>query len=165
MKKRALLFFLLAINVAFCQEEWAHFENETYAIDYPESWTFDDSGEMQTTFFINSPISENDKFKENINLIIQNLKGQNITMKDYVELTLRQTKSMLEDGEVIESSGDDKQHVMVLTGKVSGNALKFKQILTFHKDMMYVLTFSALEKTYDDYIKTGNTILNSFKVK
>ncbi|WP_298902343.1 hypothetical protein [uncultured Psychroserpens sp.] len=165
MKKLTLLIFLLSINVTFCQEKWTNFENATYAIEYPESWTFDDSGQMQTTFFINSPLTEDDTFKENINLIIQNLKGQNINMKDYVELTQKQTKGMLDDGKILESNGDDKQHVMVLTGKVSGNALKFKQVLIFHQEVMYILTFSALEKSYDDYIKTGNTILNSFKLK
>ncbi|MCD2260285.1 PsbP-related protein [Psychroserpens luteolus] len=165
MKKLILLFFLLTINISFCQEDWTNFENETYSIKYPDNWIFDDSGQMQTTFFIYSPLTEGDKFKENINLIIQSLKGANVSMDQYVESSINQTKAMIENGKVIESTGDNKQHTIVLSGDVSGNKLKFKQVLIYKEEVMYILTFSALSSSYDDYLKTSDKIITSFKVK
>ena len=75
---------------------------------------------------------------------------------------------MVPNGKIIESKyvNDDQPHyVIIWTGFVSGNNLKFKQLFFLENESAYVLTFTTLPETFDQYIDLGNKILNSSKLK
>src|SRR5437867_1047648 len=97
-----LLFTLSFIAVTFwgfsqsdTTSRWTRYAKESYQIRYPGSWTFDTSKMMGSEFFIFSPKeNDNDKFSENVSLVIQDLKGQNIDLDKYAQISEGQIKSL-----------------------------------------------------------------------
>ncbi len=168
MKLQVTIVFLVIANLTFAQKNFKKYAKENIAINYPDSWRLDVSGQMNTEFILFSELEENDTFQENINLLKQDLKGQGFTMESYVKLSKNQIKKMVPNGKIIESKyvNDDQPHyVIIWSGFVSGNNLKFKQLFFLENENAYVLTFTTLPETFDQYIDLGNKILNSFKLK
>lgn len=165
MKKALCCIIILMLNFSFSQTEWTNFKKDNFSIDYPKNWTLDTSGQMNSQFLLFSQLEENDNFKENVNLIIQDLRGQNMTLDSYVELTKKQITSMVEKGKLIETKNNGSYQSVIWSGFIAGNDLKFKQYLFFKDERAYVLTFTALETTFDDYIEIGSKILDSFNLK
>jgi hypothetical protein len=80
------------------------FSKDNFEIQYPKTWRLDTSKMMGTEFFLFSPLeNEADKFSENINGMIQNLRGQKIDLEKYKQITDAQLTTMLTDAKVFES--------------------------------------------------------------
>ena len=165
MKKQFAFFFFLMSIATFCQNNFVEFKKDNFEINYPEDWRLDTSGQMNSSFILFSPKTEGDLFVENINLIIQDLSGQNLNLESYSELSESQIKSMIPESKLIENIKVGNHKEVVWSGFVTNNYLKFKQYYYVIDNKAYVLTFSALETAYDDYIKIGTEILNSFQIK
>ena len=113
-------------------EDWVNLKEHDYSIDYPSNWTFDSSGLMGTKFIIFSELEpENDDFRENINLIIQNLKGMDMGLDKYVEISEAQVKKLLTNGELLSSDRLNVNNLefqkVVFTGDQGIYKLKFEQ--------------------------------------
>lgn len=142
------------------------FETNEFKVEYPKNWVLDTSGKMNSKFILFSKLKKNDKFRENINLTVQNLSGHNFTMESYVKLSENQIKNMLPEAKIIESRSIENHHETVWQGKVGINILKFKQHYFIKNEKAYVLTFTALVETYEKFILNGgDKILKSFKIK
>ena len=76
-----VILLFLAYHVAIAQQEnWKTLSTETYKIDYPADWTADRSGIMGPAFVLFTNLTDsNDTFRENVNLIIQDLPDTGIT--------------------------------------------------------------------------------------
>jgi hypothetical protein len=140
-----------------------------YSIQYPGSWDLNKSGQMGTSFILFSkPASLQDQFKENVNLIVQDLSGQNLDLAKYVEISEGQIKTMITNGNLLESkklssNGVDFQRV-VFTGKQGIYDLKFEQYYWVEKQKAFILTLTCEIKEFDKYKEAGEKILNSFKL-
>ncbi len=159
----AILFFLISFST-FCQNNFIEFKKDNFKIKYPENWKLDTSGQMNSSFILFSPKTDDDLFVENINLIIQDLSGQNLDLESYSELSENQIKSMVPNSKLIENKKVNNHKEVVWSGYVTNNDLKFKQYYYVIDNKAYVLTFSALESEYDNYLKIGTEILNSFQI-
>jgi hypothetical protein len=155
---------------ATIQNGWKLVDHSEYSIQHPENWDFDNSGQMGTSFFVfskqNSP---QDQFKENVNLLIQDLTGNTITMDQYVAISEEQVKTMITNGNLLESkrvrSGSSEFHKMVYTGDQGIFKLKFEQYYWIRNSKAYVLTLTCEMAQFDNYKETGEKILNSFVLK
>lgn len=169
MKLKLTGLFLLIAAMSFGQEDWKTHSKENYSIRYPDTWKIDTSGQMNSSFILFSEIEENETFRENINLLIQDLKGQNFTMKSYVALSENQIKNMVSNSKLIKSTyvNDPKRpyHVMVWSGLIGENQLKLKQHFYLIDEKAYVLSFTALPDTYDRFLPIADNIFKSFKIK
>ncbi len=151
-------------------KDWQLLEKENYVISYPMNWDLDQSEQMGAKFFLFSKLSsDKDVFKDNINLIIQDLKDQNIDFKKFVEISEGQIKTMFPNSDIEENkkillNGKTFQKV-IYTGNHGEYKLRFMQYYCVENEKAYVLTFSAETKEYDKLKATGESIMNSFKVK
>jgi hypothetical protein len=123
---------------------------------------------MGTSFVLFSQqSSEQDQFKENVNLIIQDLSEYDLDLDKYVEISEGQIKTMITDGKIIESKRNTRNALdfqkVVYTGKQGVLNLKFEQYYWVEDEKAYVLTFTAEENQFDAYKTTGEKILNSFE--
>ncbi len=87
---------------------------------------------MDSTFFLFSELSsEEDQFKENVNLKIQDLTGHDINMDQYVEISTGQITTMISEGTILESERKMENgiefHQVIFTGKQGPFSLKFEQ--------------------------------------
>ena len=110
--------------------------------------------------------NEKDLFIENINLLIQDLKGHQIDFDQYVKISKDQVKK---NGKLIESKkinlNKNEVQVFIYEAKPTGRALKFYQYLLIKNKKAFILTYSAEVEKFDLYFQEINKIFNSFSVK
>jgi len=156
------LTLLVSINPAF---EWKTLDTTEYSIKYPDSWELNQSGASGTKFLIFSPLVPSASFRDNINLVIEDLKGKNITLEQYTEFSTGQLKQFLTDFVVHESVTKDGRHRLVYTGSHSGLHLKWEQYYWIKNEKAYVLTFTALKDSFDGRLEIVHQMADSFSIK
>lgn len=179
--KLTLLFILFASLASFSQTDknalvsktgdlWTSLVEENYSIEYPGSWELNRPGQGGPRFLLFSKLgSAEDTFRENVNLLIQDLQGMDIDLDKYTAISEEQIKTMLEDGNIIESSrqnanGRDFQKV-IYRGKYAPYDLKFEQYYWIEGGKAYVLTLTCEVSQYEAFKETGERILDSFRLK
>jgi hypothetical protein len=151
-------------------KNWKTITDKSYTIQYPDSFELNKSGQMGTSFILfTKPSSSQDTFRENINLIIQDLGGQNIGLDEYVKISEGQIKTIITDANIIESkrvkpNGSQFQRV-VYTGKQGLFNLKWLQYYWIEKGKAYALTLTCEENQFDKYLKLGEQIMSTFKIQ
>ncbi len=151
-------------------EDWKTLSTDDYTISYPADWELDESGQMGTSLILYTPAkSENDQFRDNINLMTQNLTGQNVDLDKYVEISENQVKTQLKNGKIIESeritTKQPNYQKIIYTGNHGSGDLKFEQYYWVTKDKAFVLTLTCQIDQFDDYQEVGEKIMNSFSIK
>ncbi len=169
--KRILIFLAITMNsiFAFGQTEWKTLLEHSFKIEYPDNWELNKLGLMGTKFILFSKVSNSsDTFRENVNLITQDLAGLNIKLDQYVKISENQVKTLVTNGKIIESKRiSDKgieYHKMIYTGKQGAFNLKFIQYFWVIDNKAFVLTFTAEVDEFDNYVQVGNKIMDSFKI-
>lgn len=169
--KKYLYFIILVLSLnSFGQikeTNWKTINESTYSIQYPDNWELNTEKSMGTSFIIFSEqTSSEDKFRENINLIIQNLEGYNLNLDDYVAISEEQISKMVTNGKIIDSKRSNKNNTefqkVIFTGKQGLFQLKFVQYYFIKDEKAYVLTFTCEEIQYEKYIFITDQILDSF---
>lgn len=148
--------------------DWLTLNEKEFSVSYPKDWDLDQKGQMGTSFILFSkPSSPQDLFRENVNLLIQNLAGMNINLDKYVEISEEQIKTMIANSQLIESkrmSGTLPFHKEIYTGDQGILKLKFEQYYWVKDEKAYVLTFTAEVNQFDTFKQTAEAILKSFKL-
>jgi len=157
-------------NAKKVADDWKTLNQTTYSIQYPSTWELNQSRERGTSFILFSPLESNeDKFKENVNLLVQDLTGHNIDLNKYAEISEGQVKTMITNSTLIESkrikNGSDEYHKMIYTGDQGVFHLKFEQYYWVANEKAYILTFTSEQDKFADFKEIGENILNTFRLK
>ena len=170
MNKITLLAIVLLLTsfTLFQPGAWQTFKGEGYTILCPPDWTMDVTGLAGTKCVFFSPTdSANDPFRENFNLIVQDLAGMNLNLDKYTEISIEQIKSIMPNSTLISSEKLQEDALifqkLLYTGDQGDNHLKFEQYYFVRKEKAYVLTLTCPIETFDRYQKTGEQILSSFQ--
>lgn len=164
-----ILFLISALVASGQNNGWNSLNEKEYSIQYPEDWELNKSGQMGTSFMLFSQItSQTDQFKENVNLIIQDLAGHNVDLNKYVEISEGQIETIITDGEIISSNriknkASEFQKV-IYTGKQGIFNLKFEQYYWVQNEKAYVLTLTCEEDEFNDFKEIGEKVLDSFRI-
>ena len=99
--------------------------------------------------------------------MIQDLKGEDINLSRYKEITDKQIRDFASDGEILESSivRKNNQEFYRITYTMSQGKFRVKitSVCFIQNEKAYLSTFSAEVDKYDAYKKTAEQILTSFK--
>jgi hypothetical protein len=157
-------------NQADFPEDWKTIDEHNYTIHYPDSFELSKAGQMGTSFVLFSKqTSKRDLFRENINLLIQDLGGQKIDLDEYVELSEKQVKTLITNGNLIESkrikTTETEYHKIIYTGVQGKFNLKFEQYFWIMKGEAYILTLTCEVNQFANYKKIGEKIMNTFRIK
>jgi hypothetical protein len=157
---------------------WEILSKENYTIKHPPEWEVNTSGKMGTSFILFSPlVSKSEKFRTNINLIIQDLEGitidsRTINLKEYtersiVEIKNKNTKSggKIISSDLINVNGISHQKVIYTGVSKEGLRLQYEQYYWVEKNKAYVLTLTCQEYKFIDYQAIGEKIFDSFIIK
>ncbi len=172
MKQLFTLIFIFSTLFGFSQSnspnKLKNFAQNGYELRYPSSWTIDTSKRMGPDFFIFSPReNDTDRFQENINLLVQDLTGQNIDLDKYAKITEGQIKEMAIEGTIYESKkmmkpGKSEYYKMVYGMTQGIFNLKIEQYYFIKNDKAFIMTFTAELNKFDSFLGVGEQILNSF---
>ncbi len=167
---KIILLTLLFSSLALAKQ-WQVLEEETYKISYPKDFTLNTSGMMGTKFFLNSKKeSETDKFIENINLVIQDVRGQNMDLDKFATITKNQIKALVMDAKIHSSNilthkGKSYQR-LVYSGKLGKlPPLKWVQYFYLHKGDAYILTLTLELGKKSRYERLGEEVMKNFELK
>lgn len=179
MKRLNLLIaFLCCFTVTvFSQTELNTIEEEDFKIQYSNDWHLSESGLMGTKFVLFTSLSsEKDKFRDNINFIIQDLTeysellaGVDMDLGLVAESTIMQIKLMMSNVKVISNERVSKNGLeyqrLIYKGKQGKLKLIFEQRFCLVNDKMYLLTFTSEKKEYKEVKQLGEKVLDSFEIK
>lgn len=151
------------------KDEFLVYEDPVYKvrINYPESWELVPSEE--NIFIFRSPQEgDTDRFQENINLVMNDLSGQSLTLEAYKDMAVESLQQALPDFSLLElgsiTLAGNPAYKVVFTSTVGGQALKFMQVFTMSNDISYVLTFTAEESDFTNYLGTAQEMIDSFAI-
>lgn len=177
---RFLSLFFIGITVQGCSQSagqvsksdsgWMKFETSEFEVQYPASWDLDESGQMKSSFILFTHLTdEKDDFKENINLLIQDLSVRPMDLDEYVKLSEGQIETLVTNGELLSSErlSDGKRDFqkVVYTGQQGIYSLKYVQYYWVFDNRAQILTFTSEQDQYSKFHETGTQILESFKLK
>lgn len=177
----ALSIILINISLAYGQTalkqtkdsanviEWQTLTVDKFEIEHPIDWEVDKSQQMGTTFLILSPMeNEKDQFRENVNVLTQDLSAYNLSLDQYTNITLEQVKTMITESEILLSerkkNDNGEYHQLIYKGKQGVYDLQFQQYFWLLDNEAIILTFTGEQTQYDKYLKIAETILNSFAI-
>lgn len=152
------------------QEGWKVIDEADYALQYPGDWELNQSGAMGTQLVVLAPLaSDEDQFRENVNMVTEQLPSSDITLDQYSELSLGQLERGINDFQMLENERVDGSpypyHRMVFTGSQGIYELKFEQHYRVVADKAYVLTFTGEIAQFDAYADLGHQVMGSFVIK
>ena len=118
--------------------------------------------------FLSPQESASDIFQENLNLIVQDLSTQPMTLQEYTELSVGQVEQFITDARILDSSATtldgNSAHKLVYTGKQGQYSLKWMQVWTVIDNTAYVLSYTAEANKYNDFLDTAQEMVNSFEI-
>lgn len=172
-----LILFLLNASVIYAQtstkpgtltvSKWNKLDTKSYSIQFPDKWDLDTSKKFGTSFILFSPLeSSKDQFKENVNMISQNISGQAINLAQITEMSMNQLKKMITNPVILENkkikAGNHEYQRLIYTGEQGVFHLKWEQYYMIINDNAYVLTLTCEQTKFPVYQAMGEKILNSF---
>lgn len=164
------LIFTVLTTAIFAQDGWKTYQKDNYSINYPSNWEYSDQKPEPTIAFIfMSPEASQtkDSFRERVNLTIENLVHEDLTLEEYTEKVLQQVKQVPNAkmaSALPVTIGDIEATNIIWSAELGGGMnLKFNQLFTVKDRVAYVLTFASTTTEYERYEKDAIMILNSFK--
>ena len=150
--------------------EWRTLAKDKFEIRYPSDWDLDESGTMGTSFILFAkPEDEDDKFRENVNLLIQDVAGYNMDLDKYVTITEQQINTVVEGGEIILSERISEENnsyqKMIYSGMQGPFSLQFEQYFWIIGEKAIIVTLTCETDQFEKYRVIGEQILNSFVLK
>jgi hypothetical protein len=160
---------------------WKKLDRDNYSVRYPANWDLEQKENrtpgavMLYHFTILSPIeSPKDRFRENVNLVVEQLRGrkidgvdgQNINLDKYTELSTNQLKLEMRNFQILETkiinNSRRKYYKTIFTWDYEKFHLKVEQYYWILNGKAYVLTFTGERDKFAKFRGTGEKILNTF---
>lgn len=146
------------------------YENADYhtSIQYPEDWTVQELPGV--AFAIAAPLDgADDTFAENVNLVVQDLGGQEINADDYKELSKAQLKQTITNFDLRDEGSLTEAGVngfyLDFAGQQGEHDLYWRQFLVLDGGKAYTLTYTAEEDSFDNYVDQVKTMLDSWTIE
>ncbi|WP_310430263.1 PsbP-related protein [Chamaesiphon sp. VAR_48_metabat_135_sub] len=160
----------IANQPAAISNSWKQLDRLNYSLQYPNDWDLAESEGIGAVFVILAPLeSKEDKFRENVNLVIEDLKGQTIDLDRYAKLSKGQLKAALTNFNLIDSqkksNGGREYFKAIFTWDDAPFRLKVEQYYWIVDGKAYVLTFTSEQDKFANFSETGEKILNTFTFK
>lgn len=149
------------------QKDWKTLEKPEYSIQYPESWTLENSGADGTMFTITSTlVSNKDSITENIDMKIDNL-PEEVTLEEFAQdaiTTIESSIFTILTKERVKSDKDD-YYKLIFSGDKDGVGVKIEQHYRVKNNKAYVIGFMSSKVDFDKDKVVAQRILNKFKLK
>jgi len=137
-------------------------------IGYPSDWTKSEQFMGSVVAFLSPTESTSDIFRENLNVIVQDLSTQPMTLDEYTELSVSQIKQFFTDANITDSSATtldgNPAHKVVYTGKQGQYNLKWMQVWVVKENKAYIISYTAEVNKYPDFLGTIQQMINSFEI-
>jgi len=176
MKKYlAVIFGVFCLASLVFAEELGTYVNSAFnfTLRYPQNWEMRSLESMTSpapsvknvVAFLSPVENADDKFRENVNVVVETITGQQYTSEEYAkaadETWLKYDTSLKQlDLQKTSISGEPAFYTIVANDK-----LKFKQYKFVKGDKAFVITYTSELGKFDAFLKTADSIMQSFTFK
>ena len=135
-----------------------------FSLTFPRDWTFKENVYGSLVMFF-SPVKEKSDVRENFGVAVQKLKAWTSILDSYgafkKNLSYRMKDFWITTEEDIKNWGENGKKIIYQV-KEGDYKIKFEQIFFQKNQELYILTYTALNNTFDDYLPTVDGIIASF---
>ncbi len=128
----------------------------------PTEWTFKENVFGSLVMFF-GPQGEDDTTKENLWIVVNKLEWD-VQLESYYQLTRGNLENVIPEFELISEDKGENTITFTYAGEQGEAALQRQQTLRLEGTTVYIFTYTALDKTFDDYSTDINKIINSFSL-
>jgi hypothetical protein len=157
--------------------DWKNYTNEKYGYElrYPLGWEIIEKNTLMDKVFIieiKSPQEDNsDLYRENFNLIVTNISDEPITLQELTELSISEIDKSIINGEIIDSIdysiNGNPAYKLIYTTDFFPGAEKYRlqqmAVWTIKNEKTYLITYTAEENKYSNFLEIIQGIIDSFK--
>lgn len=160
--------FALILAALLAQINWLSYTDaaDRFTIKYPENWEKNVTTEYVT--FLSAVESDSDAFRENVNVVVQDLSQQPTTMAEYTQATkdwISESKGVLQLEREIQFAGNaatEVAYTMPANSIGLDLELMFHQLWIIKDDKAYLLTYTAQPDRYEKFEAQAAEIFKSF---
>lgn len=143
---------------------------EKFTMRYPADWTLREDVEGAAVIFFTPLENEFDIFKENVNIIVQEVPEKLLDLEKYTDMAIRQMKAVFKENLIPLDSSKTylaglPAYKFVYLGKGPEAELKIMHIWAIKKNKAYQFTYTAISSKFDLYIDDVEKMINSFKIQ
>ncbi|OPZ97011.1 MAG: hypothetical protein BWY72_01411 [Bacteroidetes bacterium ADurb.Bin416] len=174
LKTTGHLLLMLVLVLTACgqgnqpEKGWNSLKAAGFSLDYPATWEMVSPPPTGMAALVVTPqTSEDDAFRDNVNVLIQSLEGTPIQHLDqYVALSVEQITTAFADSKLLTNERVTLQgqpaHHMVYTATQNRRLTQFDQYFLVKDAKVYVLTLTCEQSAVATFAKEGRRILTSF---
>lgn len=160
--------------------DWQTFNRNNYSVKYPVDWDLQQSDNLESGTVVSKTVrsqfvvlsqieSPQDRFRENVNLVIEDLNGQKPNLDEYSRAADSQLKLMMKNCKILESKkvnkGSQQHYKTIWTWEYQTIPLKVEQYRWLSDGKAYVLTFTSEQNKFAQFQQVGKKILDTFTLK
>lgn len=175
MKKQTFILFFFAIFLIGCVQQSPQESKDTnivtyinqdhnIKINYPLDWEKQEGTFGTTVMFISPLEDDSDQFRENLNIIVQDISSQPMTLSEYAEISIGEIKQFITEAEILSSTEKRDSYEIVYTGKQGEFSLKWMQTIIIQNNKVYVISYTAEPDKYDNFMELIQKMIDSFEV-
>ncbi|MCP6758596.1 MAG: protein kinase [Fischerella sp. CENA71] len=148
------------------------YENPTYSIriQYPQSWNFQQIGDPFTgdvVKFWPHSIGRTKKMTSEVNINVENLK-EPTSLVEYTNSSVNEIVQFLTNARIHDSHptklSNLPAHEVIYSGKEDGYNIKRMAIWTLKDNQVYIITYTAEESEYEQYLEIAQKMINSLTI-
>jgi serine/threonine-protein kinase len=152
--------------------EFSIYENPSYSmrIKYPQSWKIQQIGDPFTgdvVKFWPRSIGSTKKLTAEVNINVENLK-EPTSLVEYTNLSVNEIVQFLTNARIHDSHptklSNLPAHEVIYSGKEEGYNIKRMAIWTLKNHQVYIITYTAEESEYEQYLEIAQTMINSLTI-
>ena len=183
MPRRANIFVLLiiasAVFISGCTTQTSEktgadyliYSNADYGVEtkYAYGWDVNEDAEGIVVAFMSPAESGSDRFRESVNLVMNDLSGQEMTLDIYKDIAVEQIMGTLENVELVEAESTmldgNPAFRLVYTADGTYGRLQFMQVMAIKDDISYILTYTSEPENAALYRDKVDNMLDSFRIR
>jgi eukaryotic-like serine/threonine-protein kinase len=146
------------------------YENPTYGIKmtYPAYLKKQEEISGEIVFFISPQDSTTDAFPANLDIIVQNISSEPVSLDEFTNFSIGQIGEMVPDYNITDSRkatlSKEDAHLLSYTGTQGLLKLKWLSVYTIKNDTLYLVTYTAGADKFAKYLPVVSKMLDSFEI-
>ena len=145
-------------------------EEHGFSIKYPALWALEENKNDTAVIFYSPQENDMDFFKESVNVVVQDISGNPMNIKDYSQLAIEQMEAVFEENMIIFESeptffADRSGYKLVFVGKGPETDYKYMSVWTIEGLTAYQLTYTSLNSQYERYVSKVKKMQESFRIE
>ncbi len=148
------------------QEKMVKYTGKNFEMLYPASWAKQEKS--NAIFFLTPKENEKDLFQENVNLMLQDLSQQPMSIEQYTELTKKQVIDNFGTSAIVSlkntTIAGQQAKEFIYNMNYQGKSLKLKQYWFVKGNIAYLFSYTAEPAKYEKYESIVTEMIKSFKI-